>query len=181
MQLPETVPSEDPQSLWVLQLELLSMAQSILGDRDLSKEIGAPQFTQNGPNIRNTPNLDGAFAELSQVAKYNWPEVVFEMAHETVHLLNPIPGNTNYLEEGVAVAFSLHVQPYYGICVLLQDAAYLRAFQLTSMLPEGPLKSGRSVRTRVGSLSAVTIHDLAELYPNLTTVMLESLVERFIR
>ncbi len=181
MQLPETKPIDDPESLWALQLELLSMAQSILGDRDQSKEIGRPQFTNNGPNIRNTPNLVGAFAELSRAAEANWPEVVFQMAHETVHLLNPIPGNTNNLEEGVAVAFSLYVQHYYGISVRLQDASYLQAFQLASTLPEGPLESARRVRNRVGALSAVTIQNLAELFPNVDPVVLESLVERFIR
>ena len=61
-------------------------------------------------------NLDGAFAELSRASECYWPTVVFEMAHETVHLLNPVPGNANNLEEGVAVAFSLRVQPSYGIC-----------------------------------------------------------------
>ena len=181
MQLPETIPKDDPQFLWALQLELLSMAQSILGDRDLSKVLGRPLFTDGGPNIRNTLNLDGACAELSRAAEFNWPEVVFEMAHETVHLLNPIPGDTNNLEEGVAVAFSLYVQPYYGICVRTNEAPYLYAFQLACDLPEGPLESGRRIRTRFGALSAVTTQDLAELFPNVDTVVLESLVERFIR
>ena len=180
MQLPETKPRDDPESLWALQIELLEMAQSILGCRDASKRICQPQFTDNGPNIRNTPNFDGAFAELSHGAKCSWPEVVFEMAHETVHLLNPIPGNTNNLEEGVAVAFSLHVQPYYGTCVRLEDASYLRAFQLASMLPEGPLESGRFARTRFGALSAITTQDLAALFPKVDTAVLESLAERFI-
>ena len=181
MQLPETKPIDDPESLGALQLELLTMAQSILGGRDLSKVLSRPQFTDSGPHIRNTPTLDGACAELSRAAEFNWPEVVFEMAHETVHLLNPIPGNTNNLEEGVAVAFSLYVQPFYGICVPIDDAPYLYAFQLASMLPEGPLESARRARTRVGALSAATTQDLADLFPNVDTVVLESLVERFIR
>ena len=98
IQLPETMPREAPEALWTLQLELLSMAESILGHRDIRKKIYSPQFSDEGPCIRNTPNLDGAFAELSRVGECYWPTVVFEMAHETVHLLNPFPETPTILK-----------------------------------------------------------------------------------
>ena len=163
-----------------LQIELLSMAESILGRRNLSKKVYRPQFSGDGPHIRNTQNLDGAFVELSRAGECSWPEVVFEMAHETVHLLNPIAGNTNNLEEGVAVAFSLHVQPSYSICVHPSSPSYLHVFQLASMLPEGPLEAARRARDRVGALSDVTERDLGELFPNVDAVVLGKLAERFI-
>ena len=48
---------------------------------------------------------------MSDNGRFYWPTVVYELAHETVHLLNPVfLGEANYLEEGVAVAFSLHGQ-----------------------------------------------------------------------
>ena len=180
MQFPETKPRDDPDGLWALQVELLSMAQSFLGRRDLSKQICQPQFTDDGPQIRNTPNLDGAFVELSRDGECDWPEVVFEMAHETVHLINPVAGNTNNLEEGVAVAFSLHVQPAYSICIRPSSPSYLHVFQLASMLPGGPLEAARRVRDRVGALSNLTARDLSELFPNVDTVVLGKLAERFI-
>ena len=90
------------------------------------------------PRIRNTPSLDGAFVELSRATERSWSLAVFEMAHETVHLLNPIPGNTNNLEEGIAVAFSIHVQPLYGISVRPSSDSYVHVFQLASLLPGGP-------------------------------------------
>ena len=180
MQLPETKPRDDPGALWALQVELLSMAESILGRRDLSKKIYQPQFSDDVPRIRNTPNSDGAFVELSRAGECSWPEVVFEMAHETVHLLNPIVGNTNNLEEGVAVAFSLHVQPSYSICIRPSGPSYLHAFQLVCTLPEDPFEAARRVRDRVGALSALTAQDLWELFPNVDTVVLGKLTERFI-
>ena len=106
MEFPATNPVDDPAALWPLQLRLLDAAESLLGARDLSKKVYQPQFTDHGPNLRKTPNLNGAFVELSRTAETDWAEAVFEMAHETVHLLNPVAGNTNNLEEGVAVAFS---------------------------------------------------------------------------
>ena len=45
MQLPETKPRDDPGTLWALQVELMSVAQSILGPRDPSKQVYQPQFT----------------------------------------------------------------------------------------------------------------------------------------
>ena len=114
MQFPTTNPVDDPLALWALQLELLGQAETLLGPKDQSKKVYQPQFTDHGPNLRNTPNRDGAFVELSRAAETDWAEAVFEMAHETVHLLNPVAGYTNNLEEGVAVAFSLHVQPSTG-------------------------------------------------------------------
>ena len=179
MKLPDTNPRDDPAGLWALQLELLMRAESILGPRDLSKEICQPDFADDGPRIRNTPELDGAFVELNRDAECSWPETVFEMAHETVHLLNPIPGNANYLEEGVAVAFSLSVQQVYGICIPPRMKSYLCALGLVVALPGGPLEAGRRVRERVGALSDATVQDLEELFPSVDGSVLSKLVEEF--
>ena len=179
IQLPETMPRDDRKALWALQLELLSMAESILGRRDKSKKIYQPQFSDEGPRIRNTPNLDGAFCELSRAGDCYWPTVVFEMAHETVHLLNPVAGNANNLEEGVAVAFSLCVQPMYGISVQPPMPSYRLALQLSGMLPGGPLRAAKLVRDRVGSLNDVTAEGLRDLFPSIDEVVSRRLAERF--
>ena len=181
IQLPKTNPVDDPEALWSLQVELLALAESILGRRDLSKKIYQPQFSDDGPCIRNTPNLDGAFAELSRNGECYWPTVVFEMAHETVHLLNPAIGSTNNLEEGVAVAFSLHVQPSYGVNIQPSTPSYLHALQLARMLPGGLLRAAERVRDRAGALNAVTVRDLRDLFPSVEETALERLAERFTR
>ncbi len=182
MRIPQTTPRDDPSALWALQMELLSMAESVLGPRDASKKIWQPQFANDGPRIRNTPNLDGAFAELSRAGECYWPTIVYEMAHETVHLLNPIPGDTNNLEEGVAVEFSLKAQQSYDIVIQKPSMeSYLHVLQLVSMLPEGSLEAAKRVRDRVGALSDVTAQQLGELFPNVAGVILNKLTERFIR
>ena len=181
MKLPQTNPRDDPSALWALQMELMSIAESVLGRRDLSKKVYQPQFNDDVPHLRNTPNEDGAFVELSRSAECDWPTVVFEMAHETVHLLNPIPGDANYLEEGVAVVFSLSVQPVYGISMPVSMQSYQYALQLVSTLPGGPLEVGRRVRDRVGGLDVATEQDLTELFPGADRVILSKLAERFVR
>jgi hypothetical protein len=72
-----------------------------------------------------------------------------------VHLLNPIAGYTNYLEEGIAVAFSLHAQDLYRIarCNTPAIQGYVDALQLAESLPGGPFDFGKAVRTRFGSLA----------------------------
>ena len=78
MKFPAANPVDDPAALWTLQLELLDAAQTLLGSRDQSKRVYQPQCTDHDvPQIRNTPNLDGAFVELSSAAKTDWAEAVF--------------------------------------------------------------------------------------------------------
>ena len=79
MKLPQTNPRDDPSALWALQMELMSIAESVLGRRDLSKKVYQPQFTDYGPQLRNTRNSAGAFVELSRNGECYWPTVVFEM------------------------------------------------------------------------------------------------------
>ena len=182
MQLPETRPKDDPSALWALQLELLSEAESVLGPRDAWKKILPPQFADDGPYIRNTLNLDGALVTLSRNAELYWPTVVFEMAHETVHLLDPIPGNTNNLEEGVAVAFSLKVQESYSVAIQTPSmASYLFALHLVHMLSPAPLEAAKLLREQVGPLSSVTEIHLIELFPDVERSALRKLAEPFVR
>ena len=54
MQFPATNPVDDPAALWAPQLELLGQAETLLGSRDQSKKVYQPQFTDHGPNLRNT-------------------------------------------------------------------------------------------------------------------------------
>ena len=181
MRLPATQPVNDPAGLWALQLELLAMAESLLGPRDASKKIYQPQFTGKGPQLRNTPDLNGAYVELSRNGQRYWPTAVFEMSHETVHLLNPIPGNTNNLEEGVAVVFSLYVQPSYGISIPVAMPSYLYARRLVQALPGNPLAAAARVRRQVASLSAATPQSLAELFPEVDGGVLDNLASGFVR
>ena len=163
--MPDADSISDPAAHWTLQQELFSLAESNLGPRDKSKTIFQPQFDDSGPQIRNTPSLDGVFVEMSRNAEYYWPTAVYEMAHETVHLLDPIPGGTNNLEEGIAVAFSLWVQPLYRIHVEPEMESYLRALELVRTLHSDHLRAGRRIRDHAGALSVCSECQLSELFP----------------
>ena len=184
IQLPATNPKDDPETLWALQRELLELTESFLGPRDATKKIYQPKFATNRPQVRHTPNRDGAFVELSQNGEQYWPTVVYEMAHETVHLLNPVLlGEANNLEEGVAVAVSVMVQPWYGIEKVQSPSlpSYVLALRLVGMLPGHPLTSARLIRERLGAFSVVTAEDLGELFPQVNPKVMQELAARFIR
>ena len=182
--LPDTDPKDSPESLWSLQLVLLSNAEVVLGPRDPSKKICQPVFVDDGPRTRHTPNRDGVYIELSRNGERYWPTVMFEMAHETVHLLNPtIYGNSNYLEEGTAVEFSLRiVRSKFGTEMPINMSIYRNALELIRLLPGDPLDSARSVREHIGGpLSNVTASHMKELFPGVDSVVLDTLVEKFVR
>lgn len=166
MNFPTTRPDAGPSRLWWLQNDLLRLAEQKLGPRDKSKEIYQPGFHPDGPHLINTPTMDGAFALLSPNAAGYWPTAVYELAHETVHLLNPTAGNTNWLEEGVAVAFSVVALGHYDLPTLRPSpGAYLEALSLVQGLPNGPFPTARRVREVAGALNAVSFEQLIGIVP----------------
>ena len=182
MRLPSSDPVDDAPRLWALQWDLIEIAETELGLRDRSKRVYQPKFADDGPFLQNTPDFDGAFVKLSRNAAHYWPTVVYEMAHETVHLLDPVArGNGNYLEEGVAVAFSLHVQPMYGFNMSVKMPSYVNALKLVESLPGGALTAGKLIREAVGALSSATAQSLAELFLEVDETICDHLAQRFDR
>ena len=175
-------PGQEPVALWSVQSHLLSIAETILGPRDGSKTICQPTFTDCGPKLRNTPNLDGAFAELSRNAQGYWPTVVNELAHETVHLLNPKPGVGTWLEEGIAVAFSIEAQRQFNLEPQdIEMPSYRRALRLVSELTDGPLVAGRRVREACWAYWDADQNDLVTLFPTIDPATLSVLCNPFER
>jgi hypothetical protein len=179
MDFPRTRPDESAAALWQLQQELLLLAEGLLGPRDGAKKIYQPQFQAGGPSMWNTPSLDGAFAELSLNAAGYWPTAAYELAHETVHLLNPTIGYTNWLEEGVAVAFSQYALTHYGLAPFEPTLpTYAEAMKLVHELPEGPFVAPREARLAAGSLSAVKFEHLLAAAPAHPREKLDRLVSQ---
>ena len=175
-------PGQDPSALWTMQRQLLSLAEDVLGPRDVSKTICQPTFVAGGPRIRNTSNPDGAFAELSLKAKGYWPTALMELAHETVHLLNPKKGNGTWLEEGIAVAFSRYSEQRYGLDnQYIGMDSYRRALELVSRLPPDPLVAGRLIREACETLNNATESIVMTLFPCADSETLTELCKQFER
>ncbi|AXY01308.1 hypothetical protein L2726_004737 [Vibrio parahaemolyticus] len=152
MDFSKALPINKP-ALWQLQQELMSEAEALFGTRDESKVIYQPDWHVDGPHIRYSANKDGAFAELSFAAQTNWRLAVYQLAHETVHLLDQHGGQqTILLEEGAAVRFSLDMMDKYGFSTagLPSIRSYREALFLFNSLGAEPYKIMKNCR--VGSL-----------------------------
>ena len=166
----------DGVALWSLQNFLLSEAEKLFGEKNSDKKIYQPTFKGERPRIINTPNLDGAFASLSNNARAYWPTTLYELAHETVHLLDPIVGFTNYLEEGFAVLFSVDMaQAYTDNPQSPKCPFYSEAWSLVSQLGASPYDAAKLIRERFGSLGAINIESMIELFPQTSKETIQKL------
>jgi hypothetical protein len=178
-------PCDRPEVLWALQGELLRHAEFHLGARDANMRMYQPQFGPPPPILIHSQSGDGAWARLSPIAAQSWSVATYEMAHETVHLLNPVVGSTIFFEEGIAVDFSFQMSLKFfgGSEVALQDAGmslnYRQAWDLVRGLGGNVLTNGRTMRMRCGALGKVTVDALREAFPDRNDTHLLRLCEKF--
>lgn len=179
-QFEKCLPKDSEIAVWILQNYLLEKAERLIGTKDPDKKIFQPVFEDGGPFIRNRPLGDGAWAVLSRNAEGYWPTTLFELAHETIHLLNPIIGFTNYLEEGVAVAFSIDMSKNETVHPMSpNNQFYLKALELVSKLPDGVYGSAKRIRSKHGSLAKADPVGLIELFPSINPIVAEYLCADF--
>jgi hypothetical protein len=87
----------------------LEEAEALFGPRDRSFMLLGIEFT-DGPNRLVYPNTrhDQIIIQLSNESRDHRDQALFQLAHETVHVLSPVDvGTTTALEEGLATYFSL--------------------------------------------------------------------------
>lgn len=113
-EIPTTTPIESPEKVWELQCKLDALAQELYGPRNSHIALTPPRFTSDPDAPQVAFSIEGAHAELNEYAANDWSCCIYQLSHETIHLLDPrkrppAGKGSNYLEEGVAVEFSLQV------------------------------------------------------------------------
>lgn len=182
---PDARPEDSPAAMWELQLKLDACAQELFGARSPGKQLYQPEFVKGGPNVRNTPTLDGGFAELSLTAADHWPAAIYELAHETIHLLDPRPaypiGNgASWLEEGLAVNFSLCVsRALCNVKMEVSQKKYKIANGLLSRLGGDLFGKLRRIREQAGHFSDATFLDVLSVAPDVPKHVAEKLCVSF--
>jgi len=168
------------EQIWRLQKDLLSHLEAATGDRDITYTICQPRFSDGVPHICVWPDTKEVVAYLSRSAERYWPSLVFELAHESVHLLNPRVGGTNVLEEGVATYFQYHVTPEVcGVRIPITVPAYVEAKAAVEALGVDVIDLARSLRERFGSLGETTADVLAELCPQASSATVARAAAQF--
>jgi hypothetical protein len=176
-----SLPKDNPSGLWQLQTKLMAEAERLFGARDCTKLIYQPSWDIEGPHLRYTPNKDGAFAELGYISKSDWKWAVYELAHETVHLLDQHGGDrTHILEEGAAVRFSLDMMAKYGFdsTGLPRLDSYKLALTMFNQLDDDPYSVARDCRSICGNFISIDEVTLKGKCPELDDCLISALLQR---
>lgn len=87
--------------------DMLTYAQEMFGERNKDFTILGIEFSENGPMIWYPKSAKNIVIQLSLGSLEYEKCALYELAHETIHLLAPSgKENANVLEEGLAVYFS---------------------------------------------------------------------------
>lgn len=117
---------------------------------------------------------------LSDASRTYWPTTLYELAHETVHILNPISGTGNYLEEGYAVLFSIDMsEEFTSHPQEPGDEYYQEALRLIKMLDNKPYRAARMIRNKFGSLSSAKEAEMEEMFPHVPSQIIRKLCSTF--
>ncbi len=189
--LPDTRPGDDDCGMERLQTDLLLWTRELFGERDTSWSICPPEVVGGIPHIFF---LDDRTTRLVRInlgdgAEENWNIVLYQMAHEVIHLLNPRKGcKANNLEEGVASAFSYHVQELSGITknkfVYHNHDAYKCVHNLVSRLPGGAIVGAHRIRNEMppcSSFSSISTVNLERIFPGIDSELADTLTSEFDR
>lgn len=171
--LPSGSPNDNPEALAELRAIFINSLESQIGWRDRQWGLLQTEFDDKNPYIFVYKPQNLVKICLSRAAKEDWCAAIHELAHECVHVMNPINHAASFLEEGVAVWFSMKMAELAGtpLCALLdhldKTPIYRAAYDLVLKLPDEPLCAAKKVRSECGSLSAVTGDALSRIYPSL--------------
>lgn len=175
--------SEDTeQRAFSLLHELLPQAEQRYGTRDDRFSVVDILQCDDGPFI----HPDGTDVTLfvgPNATKYE-PTLVSNVAHECVHLLNPITGNASTLEEGAAVDFELGViltrfgqselEHFRSFLPDTYQCALSDVRDLLSLDPSAILR----IRAELRGLTGPTVEDIKRLVPSIDRGLAIRLVRR---
>jgi hypothetical protein len=160
--------------------EMLREAEGLYGIRDRSFTILGVEFREGVPQIWFPGNCNHIAIQLGTDALNDVNKALFQLAHECVHLLDPIIfGQTSVLEEGLATNFSLiyvrRSNPSYETGSAKYDAANRRVEQLLTQYPDAI----RHLREGGDRLSGFTAEKLTGHCTGLSASAAEVLARQF--
>jgi len=159
---------------------MLRLLEDRYGPRDRSFTILGFEFCGDVPQIWFPGNCQHVVIQLTLSAMNDLVRAVYQLAHEAVHLLDPVVfGCSSVFEEGVATLFSLEyarsIEPTYAPSHPRYDAAAQLARRALELRPDVVrVLRGRGIR-----LSGITPGDLVAECPQLAREMAQALCSRF--
>ncbi|MDJ0474340.1 hypothetical protein QNA27_11795 [Pantoea eucalypti] len=180
---PAQLPLKDPQLGELAKLQILNESEQLFGGRDLTFRIANEIiYCDKGPmvSVIQCGDKKDCLVLLSEGSQKSWECFMYEMAHEAVHLLNPQNNSASYLEEGVAVWFSLEMCKKHSLSHKQPTGKYRQAYDLLSKFPVDVPTLVKTIRLNFPNLTDITADELLSTYPSLTNLDAKRLVNRMV-
>lgn len=170
LNLPSKLPSEDINAGVEAKRMIIEEMESIFGKRDAAFTIDNDILYRAGVPMVWTYDEENKKCKvlLSNGCLTYWPCFIYEMAHESIHLLNPQPVAASYLEEGIAVWFSHYMMDKCGYKKHPPKGDYKKALKLIELIKDTPPNIVKKIRNNFSNLTDISFAELRRLYPTLT-------------
>lgn len=164
---PAMLPKDDENSGLIAKEMILAEAERLFGERNPSFTIIEKiTYSNIGPMVSIFERSSkSCVVILSEKSKESWGCFMYEMAHESIHLLYPQEEAASYLEEGVAVWFARYMCKKYNYSYKKPDGKYGKALELILKLDAQPLVMVRNIRSRSPNLTDISTKDIKHFYP----------------
>ncbi|WP_375509489.1 hypothetical protein [uncultured Nostoc sp.] len=176
------LPSGDGYT-WTLASRLGEMISDIevqFGKRDRSWTILGIEFCDNGPQTWFPGDSEQIIIQLGLSAKEDPVQAKFQLAHLSVHLLDPGASSfATVLEQGLATYFSLQYVKQFHPNYTTSDTKYAAAARLTAQLLYINPIAIKELRSRGIKISQITASQLLAVCPKLPKSIALALVTPF--
>lgn len=160
----------------------LREAEEKYGPRDSAWTPLGIEFSGEIPQLWFPGNINHISIMLTDSARSNPRQAVFQLAHEVIHLLSPSGRqNANVLEEGLATINSHLVSSKMGLGLYSHVPSYLAAEKLTLKLLEQNPDVIRNIRTREPKFFNFRADLIREFAPSLPNDIAKELCSPFVR
>lgn len=164
---------------WTLASQLgnmLQIAESVFGGRDETYTILGIEFVDGSPKIWYPGDSTRIVIQLCRTCLLKPDFACFELAHETVHLLSPVRGQSaTVLEEGLATHFQVWYMddhypqdwPRLGLDTAMLPQSYAHAKSLVEQVLHTDPDAIRQLRIMQPVLSRITAQQIQCQCPSL--------------
>jgi hypothetical protein len=160
--------------------DALAEAERLYGPRDQRYFFAGHEFHDGHPRVW-FPRPGHVVMQLNAAHRDDFPRLVFELAHEVIHLLAP-SARANNLEEGLAVAFSeAYTLRETGRVVPFDIPSYAAARDAVKRLLALDGDCIKRVRATTPRFSRITSRQLLEAAPGLSIDDARFLSSAFVR
>jgi hypothetical protein len=160
--------------------EILALLETRYGPRDASFNLLGIEFRDGQPGIWFPGDKGDVVVQLGTSAMCDETRALFQLAHECVHLLDPVLGGAaSVLEEGVATAFALEYARRFQADYSCGDAKYEAATEMATQALDSSPRAILELRAAGGRFSDFSPETLVSACPGLDRRTADVLCSRY--